>query len=712
MAGRSGARGGRAAVAAVVGIALLAPADAAASEAGPAVILPGTTQAAVVVDLDGHPDGEILRIVVESAASVELEAWDVVDGAWAVMASAAVPTPATGELPALGSGPMTLLAANIEDDKHALVAIGGTESEEAFGHVCCVEIYRVSVRGRRMVVDRAGAAATGADQLLAADLDADGTDELITHQTRYSEEDGRDDSTTAHVEVLRREGGEWSSIFALDVPGHVYPAQAGETDGIAGHEILLGPSEHGVVRRLTMVAGEIVMDQASFGAGEDLGATVHGVAAARLVVGLPAGLETVRWPRAATPVRLNRIQTTTWSPAQVIGDGPEALVALSAGPGFGPPSQASPTTVYDMDLNEVGEVAASALATQLWDLIYRPTQRSGAYSLNRSVEPLVMPVPGGWIDGRPSLIGAGSLIQAGQDGPEITPMATLIGTQMLGLAGPSNSWALVGSGHYWPLHGGYMAWGMMSGAPPLVIAPVERLLRPDEPIGLESVQLRDAVVTADGGDTSRLIANGEGFEMSVTAEAGSTVVVTDGEVWEAREVRGGAVDLSVRPPRRSDDENGPFERWVFVIRPDGTGSSHHWEGTFLREPPDLTATTETELFSLVATVAGRVSDAMTVTVDGIPAEVNRFGAFRVVVDAPIWPRSVVVVATDPFGTERTERIEIVGFLDYRGLPWIPIVGVLTVVLGLLLFVRTPRHRPLQLAPDGDGLLEEIDGDLP
>jgi hypothetical protein len=73
---------------------------------------------------------------------------------------------------------------------------------------------------------------------------------------------------------------------------------------------------------------------------------------------------------------------------------------------------------------------------------------------------------------------------------------------------------------------------------------------------------------------------------------------------------------------------------------------------------------------------------------------------------------VVVVATDPFGTERTERLEIVGFLDYRGLPWIPIVGVLTVALGLLLFVRTPRHRPLQLAPDGDGRLEEIDGDLP
>ena len=108
--------------------------------------------------------------------------------------------------------------------------------------------------------------------------------------------------------------------------------------------------------------------------------------------------------------------------------------------------------------------------------------------------------------------------------------------------------------------------------------------------------------------------------------------------------------------------------------------------------------------------AGRVSDGMMVTVDGVPATLNRLGAFRSEVDAPIWPRTVEIVARDPFGTERTERIEIVGFLDYRGLPWVPIVGILTVGVGGVLFVRTPRHRPAVLAADGDGQLEEISAD--
>ncbi len=705
MVGRRGARAGRAAIAAVVGIALLVPAHAAASDAGSAVLLPGTTQVAVVVDLDGDGDREVLRTVAQSAASMELEAWEPMDGTWGLMASAELPTPAGADSVAFAPGPMTLIVANIEERERALVVIGGMEDAEEDGHVCCLELYQVSIIGGRLALERAGSSSGGADQLLAADLDADGTDELLTHLTVYSE-DGQ--SATAHVRVLRRQEGEWFEIFQLDEPGHGYPAQTGETDGIPGHEILLGPSEHGAVRRLAMVGDKVVTDEVSFGTGQEFGVIV-GAAAGRLVVGYPDGLETVRWPRGSTPERIHRIGSSPSYPAQVIGDGPEALIATSAAPGFRPGQETSTTTLYDIDLNEVAEIPSSPLATRLWDLIYRPTQ-SGAYALNRSVEPIMAPVPGGWTDGQPALVSAGSLIQPGRHGHEVTRMATLIGTQILGLAGPDSSWALVGSGMYWPIHGGHMVWGMMSDAPGVAITPVEGLLRPDEPIPTESVELRDAEVIAVDGERSELIAHGEGFEVSVTAESGSVVVMTDGALWEAKQVSTPPVDISVRPPRRSDDQNRPFERWLFVIRPDGTGSSHHWEGTFLREPPALTSMAETRPFSLRSAVAGRVSDRMTVTVDGAPAEVNRFGAFRVEVDAPIWPRDVTVVATDPFGTERTERIEVVGFLDYRGLPWIPIVGALTVALGVLLFVRTPRHRPLQLAADGDGRLEEIDGD--
>ena len=291
-------------------------------------------------------------------------------------------------------------------------------------------------------------------------------------------------------------------------------------------------------------------------------------------------------------------------------------------------------------------------------------------------------------------------------------MRTLIGTRPLGLAGPGNAWLLTGDAMYAPPDSGYLMYGAPPDGPGMVLTPVDGLLQADEEKTVGTVEFRDAVEIAGDGAASTLLAHGDGFEASISAPPGSVVVVADGDVWESQPVHSGSVTLEVRPPRRAREENRPFERWVLVIGPDGTATARQWEGTFLSEPPDLTAMAETETFSLVSTVAGRVSDAMTVTVDGLPAEVNRFGAFRVEVDAPIWPRSVVVVATDPFGGERTERLEIVGFLDYRGLPWILIVGVLTVALGLLLLVRTPRHRPLQLAPDGDGRLEEIDGDLP
>jgi hypothetical protein len=98
-------------------------------------------------------------------------------------------------------------------------------------------------------------------------------------------------------------------------------------------------------------------------------------------------------------------------------------------------------------------------------------------------------------------------------------------------------------------------------------------------------------------------------------------------------------------------------------------------------------------------------------VDGVPAKLNTNGAFSVEVDAPIWPRDVVVVARDVLGNESVERLQVVGFLDYRGLPWAVIIGVATVAAGGFLFVRTPRRRERPVAAWDDGVLEEVDGDL-
>ena len=710
MAGRSGARGGRAAVATLVAVAVLSVAGTPvrATDPNQPVVLPGSSSVAVVADLDGDGEREVVRIV-PGGASNKLEAWQAVGGTWQV-ADATWRAVTSSEVPTPGfAGPMTLVPLRVDGRERVLLATSRVDLSDAYGQACCLELHDVTLVDGELQINPMTSSGGPAGQVIAADLDADGTDELVMFEVRFSDANNPEASRTSHLDVLQRSGNAWETRYSMEERGAVTSLRIGESDGIPGDEILVGPRASGQIARLTLTDGEIVTDFASLGTGEDQGG-VYGIADGRIVVGNPGALEVFRWPRGAVVERVARLSSPSWYSALVLGTGSDAVVLHPEYPLLGGPQ--SRTRVLDLALRPLGELEASALASQLWDLLSRPSG-SGAYNLSRSVDPAVGPVPRGLTDGRSAYVHAGFLLRAGgPSGFEVTPMRTLIGTRPLGLAGPGDAWLLTGDAMYAPPDSGYLMYGVPPDGPGMVLTPVDGLLQADEEEKVGTVEFRNAVETASDGGASTLLAHGDGFEASISAPSGSVVVIADGDVWESQPVQSGSVTLEVRPPRRAREENRPFERWVLVIGPDGTATARQWEGTFLSEPPDLTAMAKTEAFSLVSTVAGRVSDAMTVTVDGVPAELNRFGAFRVEVDAPIWPRSVVVVATDPFGTERTERIEIVGFLDYRGLPWIPIVGVLTVALGLLLFVRTPRHRPLQLAPDGDGRLEEIDGDLP
>jgi hypothetical protein len=148
-----------------------------------------------------------------------------------------------------------------------------------------------------------------------------------------------------------------------------------------------------------------------------------------------------------------------------------------------------------------------------------------------------------------------------------------------------------------------------------------------------------------------------------------------------------------------------------VISPGGISRTKTWDLTVLSEPPEVTASTSFELFGSRAKVVGHVTPHTTVTIDGRRVTPNSTGDFRTMVDAWIWPRDVAVVATDPLGNEHVRHVEVVGFADVRALPWIPIFVVLTIAAGVALFLRVPTVRPDQRpVPDGDGLLEELDGD--
>jgi hypothetical protein len=189
----------------------------------------------------------------------------------------------------------------------------------------------------------------------------------------------------------------------------------------------------------------------------------------------------------------------------------------------------------------------------------------------------------------------------------------------------------------------------------------------------------------------------------------TVAISSDGSQIHDHGARDTTVRLSVPAPR---GPSGDFERELLLIGPEGNVSLHRWEGTFAPEAPEVTAWTQAEPLRLEATVAGRASLGSRVTVDGREVNLNAFGAYRTTVDTPPWPRTVVVVARDPFGGEQRATVEVIGLVDYRGLPWVPIAGAATLLGGAVLFLRTPRHRPLAQRPAlDDGRLEDLDGDL-
>jgi hypothetical protein len=165
------------------------------------------------------------------------------------------------------------------------------------------------------------------------------------------------------------------------------------------------------------------------------------------------------------------------------------------------------------------------------------------------------------------------------------------------------------------------------------------------------------------------------------------------------------------------DRNRKLTVEILLVAPTGQVSIEEWQVDILREAPEVTAEARVEAFALEATVRGTATPGANVVVDGSPIDVDEDGRFAVTVDAPLWPRQIVVTATDPVGNASTTRLEVVGFVDYRGWPWPVFLGLLTVIGGVVMFLRAPRwvaeraRTSSAAEPEDDAILEELDGDL-
>ena len=675
-------------------------------------VMPDITVTALTTDLDGDGDREVVRLVQAEGNTMDftVDAWEHDGAGWSMVGSAALPRAADDQVGFVENGQAATLLLWRHGGRERVLALTASLAQGGqTGETCCLSIFEVqSSIGGGIDLSLLHRAERGAQSAWSADVDGDGSDELILHEAEYGL---TEDERTVMLHLLRWNGTAFELAVERTDPELDYGFTLADTDGVAGKDLLIGPATDGRIRRLAWNGADMQMEQAQIDAGEPMEGWVVGVADDAIVLSLGQEARVVRWPRGETATTVARLGTLGYPGVALIGDGPDALVAVQSNFSFESEGAAPMLTVHDLDLTAVGEVESSPRTQGFWRLV--SGQVSNSWAMQRNLYPYSGPVNGGLVDGRPAYVSSGMLIQlGGPDGFEARPMASLIGVQPVGLAGPNDEWVVLG-GNYTPPPGtAYMSWG---GVPPewgrLAIMPLDQLLQPDDEADVVSVELRGAVEVASDGETSTLMADGAGFQAAVTAPAGSVVVVVNGTLTDDHEVADEPLVVDVPPPRnRQDDENVELDAMLLVVTPDGRGITEQWAGTFVRELPQISVSGSTDAMALSATLSGRASSGSTVSADGVAIETDEEGRFSASIGAPIWPSRVLVTARDPLGNEVTEVVEVVGLVDYRGLPWAAILIVATLVVGGVLYVRTPMRRAATAVSDDDGRLEELELD--
>ncbi|HET8777522.1 MAG TPA: hypothetical protein VFN76_07670 [Candidatus Limnocylindria bacterium] len=679
-------------------------------------VLPGATLTALTIDLDGDGSRDVLRLVDRELPGMSLEMWREREREWLLISSsqvAAHPGPDGSLDPS--SEIAALLRMRIDGRDHAVLATASMLLVPNLpGTVCCVELADVVLADDRLMLMPMPIQDLRAEFLAAVDMDADGTDELVTQVTTYAD---MNDSGTFRVEVHRWDGGGFQRIFADEREGQWFGVIPGEGDGEPGIELYITPREAGSLERLVMINGAITLERASADLGQPFEAGVIGAASGRVLIQQPEGVRLFEWLRDQRPRVLGRFDSLEYPRVEVVGSGDDALFVVYEG--FDYLGSNDPHIVLlDTEFNEITSIPTSERVAPLWTAANDISNRG--YGTSRSLFPFAGLLPGpGPRESWPYVANGIRIDAGGADGYTVADVSPFIGVTPIGRAGPDDAWLALGQSFF----GGYFgAFGLsdsaaylfpfsqapFSGTASLSMAWAEDVIAPsDEPI---ATLRADGAVPVDVDGQTRFAASYDGFNVVIDAPAGSFVSYDDRTVPVELEVGDEPLVVDVRAPNGPKDRNRDFTRTFFIVAPDGRAQVATFEGTFIGEEPEVTANADTDAFALHSRIYGRASDGVAVSVDGVAAELNANGAYSVEVDAPIWPRDVVVVARDVLGNEAVQRLEIVGFLDYRGLPWALIVGVATVASGAFLFVQTPRRREAQRVVWADARLEEIDGD--
>jgi hypothetical protein len=675
------------------------PAVALPAEA-PSVTLPGTTYGAVTADLDGDGAPELVRLVAASDGSgrMSVDAWrqpasgePVPLGERTLRRDASVdeqlsglPRPGTdGTLPVEVNDAARLLL--LHDHGRVRVVAAGIGLDIPGGRPCCLTLVEVGLDGSGVRLTPLAGQQQDAIGLVAIDLDHDGVDEVVAIE-------------------LPDAGGRWPlRIYRPLTPGvrtrtvlvdataiDVDNAIVADSDGVAGDELLAvanqgsiaGPSEP-VLTRLAWRDGAPAVDIAPLSVPGPFAVLRHG-GHPLIVLSSPELGQTVAasWP-ANGPLAVEVSAAEAVAPLTVIGSGTaERLLAR-------PTADASGIVALDATLRSqpyLGPTPGAAAIT------------AGGYP---PLAPYAGPWPGG-PDGTgksPAFVVAGHLIQDGTT----RSIGAMAGAEPVGSVGAGGriTALFVGDASHQP-------------RPPALAAPMPgtialvstaQVLTPEGRDGVLPIGLHGAVPLP--GDSRRLVTPGPSFDLLVSAPIGTTVVsLVDGQQPQFG-LTGGAgreVTLSVDVGDRAT-----AELRVLAVTPSGAGYATTWRVEQRAAPPPLAV--RTPMVSLGGTVRldGQTDPGVTVEVRGAPVAVGSDGRFSATVNAGLTPLDVAVQATDVVGNRARQTVSVVGWVDYRRLPWLGIVVLLTVAAGAALWQMAPGPRRwARRGPDDDAGLEELD----
>ncbi len=669
-------------------------------EPGVVVLPDASILQTVVADMDGDGDREILRLVRGPDDENLVEVWRRGATEWSLVGDpmqVVPPSRIDGRIdPVHLATPVRMVVRTIDGGDRVTVASQPHFEEIDVGPPCCLVLQDLLLGADGVTVRTVSEASDFSDAVLVIDFDGDGTDELLS--TRSLPPLG-DLQFPTEARVHRWDGDRFAPPTVTELPvgsGHA-PMLLGDSDGLPGEEALIvsgDPGPRGIYRVRLAGSDALEVDAGGIPATAAVAAP-SGEGRGVAVVGPTIGFAIAPWP-AGAPIGAPTIELT-------ITDGRIVGIATDAGP------RVVVHEAWTESLRILGGTASGLSGITV-------TRSPAAARLaDAPLTPFSGPIPGGGVDGEPAVIHQGRLIpspfSSQFDGSSI--ISSLAGAEPVGFVGGGGFLALdhapVGRQPSISPSGGPLVVPTIRISSWTSIAPLETVAEREQDDGLVDPPLSGARPVDERGTIE---VGPAGFLAAISAPPGSRVFVVDGDpsVLPSPLIVGaaGRVDAPLPPPTVAT-ANPRYRATVLVQTPAGRAYQAVWNVRVRNQPPDVAIDTSTPFGSSSVELTGRTAEGATVRVGGSAVLVEG-GSFEARVAAPPWPTDVLVEVDDGLGNRTMRSVTVVGWFDYRGLPWVPISAGLIGAVALVLFLRVPRTAPLPRRPDDDAVYEEIEPD--